>query len=213
MISTRLQLTVKNKVKLCFVCSGIPFFYLFVGRTAETEWVASGEAPVAKSDKDPPWMPKHKLMTMDLDWGRPGQVIVYDGHGPSAQDPIWNSAASRVAWIDVTGRGRVRVPKDAGWCVYRRSIRHADLGGVTDAIFSCFLVSRFEEDRVWCLAAVGIRATLRQVIDPTNGGRTVEVPKNRDESPRGLLNTGAGLLQWSRRFGRVIVPTVYSKDM
>ena len=102
---------------------------------------------MAKGDRDPPWVPRHKLTTMEWDWSRPDRMIIYDGNGPSAQDDVWTSGASRVAWIDVTGRGKVRVPNDAGWCVYRRSVKHSDLGGVTDAIFSCFLVSKFGEDR------------------------------------------------------------------
>ena len=106
MISTRLQLTVRNKVRLCFVCSGIPFFYLFVGRTAEAEWVASEDGMIAKCAKDPPWIPKHKLGAAEVDWTREGQVIVYEGKGPLGRDPVWTSGASRVAWVDVTGRGK-----------------------------------------------------------------------------------------------------------
>ena len=81
LISTRLQLKIEDKVKLCFVCSGPAFFFLFVGRTAETEWVASAEAPVAKSVRDPPWMPKHIMPTVmdELDGSRRDQVVVYEG--------------------------------------------------------------------------------------------------------------------------------------
>jgi hypothetical protein len=170
MISTRLQLTVKNKVKLCFVCSGTPFFYLFVGRAAETVWVANVEAPVAKSDRDPPWIPKHKLFSSDMDWSRQDQVVIYEGHGPLFGDAIWTSGAMRVAWIDLTGRGRARVPKGFSWCVYRRAVKHSSLGGVTDAIFSCFLVSKVAEDCEWQLTLKGIKTTLCQAVDPTNGG-------------------------------------------
>ena len=210
LISTRLQLKVGDKVKLCFVCSGPPFFYLFVGRTAETEWVASTEAPVAKSVRDPPWMPKHSVHTAmeEMDGSRRDQVVVYEGRGPSAQDAVWTSGVTRIAWIDVTKRGKVRVPKNTGWHVHRRAVRHAALGGVTDATFSCFLVSRFEEDHEWRLLGMGIQSSLRQVVDPINGGRTVEAPREH-----GIPNTAGGLLQWGRRFGKVIVPTVYSKVM
>jgi hypothetical protein len=213
MISTRLQLSVENKVKLCFVCSGTPFFYLFVGRTAKTEWLSSDEALIARSDKDPPFIPRHKLAASELDWTVHGQVVVFEGRSPSAQDPVWTSGASRVAWIDVTGRGKVRAPKDGGWNVYRRSISHASLGGVTDAIFSCFLVSRLQGDCNWRLVATGIRATLRQVIDPTKGGRTVQIPAGPGNTEVEMLNTAGGLLQWTKRFGKVIVPTVYSKEL
>ena len=68
-------------------------------------------------------------------------------------------------------------------------------------------MSRLEEDSEWHLVASGIRATLRQVVDPTNGGRTVAAP-----TEQGLLNSAGGLLDWSRRFAKVIVPTVYLKD-
>ena len=210
MISTRLQLSVKNKVRLCFVCSGTPFFYLFVGRTAETEWLSNEAVLVAKSDQDPPLIPRHKLATAEVDWTKRGQVIVFEGCSPSAQDPVWTSGASRVAWIDVTGRGKVRAPKDGGWNIYKRSVNHADLGGVTDATFSCFLVSRWREDFKWRLVATGIRATLRQVIEPTNGGRTVAGVVGSWE---GIPNTAGGLLQWNKRFGKVIVPTVYAKGL
>ena len=208
MISTRLQLTVTNKVKLCFVCSGTPFYYLFAGRTVETKRVATAEAPVARGKSDPPWVPTNKLDSSDMNWAAPDQVIVFDGNGPPSQDAVWRSRATRIAWIDATGRGKARVPRNAGWHTFRRSISHAALGGVTNAIFSCFLVSRVEEDSDWRLIATGIRATLRQVVDPTNGGRTVSAPVEQ-----GLLNSAGGLLDWSRRFTKVVVPTVYSKDM
>ena len=208
MISTRLQLTAKNKVKLCFVCSGIPFFYLFAGGTAETRWVATKEAPVARSDRDPPWVPKIKLISSDMTWRAEDQVIIYEGNGPSSRDVVWSTGARRIAWVDITGRGKARVPKNAGWHTIRRSISHSALGGVTNAVFSCFLVSRVEEDSKWQFVATGIRATMRQVVDPTNGGRTVSAP-----TEQGLQNSAGGLLDWSRRFAKVIVPTVYSNDM
>lgn len=213
MILTRLQLSVKNKVKLCFVCSGFPSYYLFVGRTATTEWLASSEPLVARSEKDPPCIPIHKLATADVEWAGFDQVIVFDGLGPSIEDLVWESGAVRIAWIDVTGRGKARVPRDSGWFVFRRSVRHADLGGVTNAVFSCFLVSRFKKDAKWCVVTSGIRTTLKQVIDPTNGGRTVEAPLSSGSESGSDLNTANGLLDWARRFGRVIVPTVYSKAM
>ena len=203
LISTRLQLIVTKKVNLCFVCSGIPFYYLFAGRTTETGWVASSESPIARSTRDPPWIPRNKVGTVDL---TTPDVVVYEGQGPSSQDPIWTSDTTRIAWIDTTGRGKIRVPKDIGWHTFRRSIKHANLGGVTDAIFSCFLVSRFESDWAWQLGTTGIRTTLRQVVDPTNGGRNVMAPCKPN-----LPNTAGGLLQWNRRFGKVTVPTVYSK--
>jgi hypothetical protein len=92
-------------------------------------------------------------------------------------------------------------------------VKHSSLGGVTDAIFSCFLVSKVAEDCEWQLTLKGIKTTLCQAVDPTNGGRTVKVPEVEGNSPDELGNTGKGLLQWHRRFGKVIVPTVYSKDM
>lgn len=210
MISTRLQLINTKKVKLCFVCSGVPFYYLFVGRSVKAEWVASSMAPIAKSASDPPWILDHKAALMEMNGSDAMEdlVIVYEGRGPSVNDIVWTSGVSRVSWIDVSGRGRARVPRDAGWWIYRRSVSHSALGGVTNAMFSCFLVSRFEEDSKWSLVAAGIRTTLRQVVDPTNGGRTVAAP-----TEFGLTNTADGLLQWNRRFGKMIVPTVYSKVM
>ena len=86
------------------------------------------------------------------------------------QDAVWTKEVTRIAWIDVTKRGKVRVPKNMGWHVHRRAVRHAALGGVTDATFSCFHVSRFEEDHEWRLLGMGIQSSLRQVVDPTNGG-------------------------------------------
>ena len=150
MISTRLQLEGQNKVRLCFICSGIPFYYLFVGRSAVTEWVASREAPVARNVKDPIWMEMHELPAMlDSEESRVDCVVIYEGRGPSCRDAIWTSGTTRVAWIGVTGRGKARVPSGSKWRVYRRSVKHAALGGVTDATFSCFLASKFVEDHSW----------------------------------------------------------------
>ena len=168
------------------------------------------EASVAKSVRDPPWMPKHIMHTAidEMDGSRRDQVVVYEGRGPSVQNAIWTSGAARIAWIDVTRRVKVRVPKNTGWHVHRRAVKHAALGGVTDTTFSCFLVSRFEEDHEWRLFGTGSQSTRRQVVDPTNEGRTVEAPTGQ-----GIPNTTGGLLQWSRRFEKVILTTVYSKVM
>ena len=38
------------------------------------------------------------------------------------------------------------------------------------------------------------------------------IPSEHDMSAKGILNTARGLLQWNRRFAKVKVPTVYSKD-
>ena len=89
MISTRLQLEAENKVRLCFVCSGIPFSYLFVGRSAVTDLVASREAPVARNVKDPIWMEMHELPAMlDSEESRVDRVVIYEGRGPSCRDAI-----------------------------------------------------------------------------------------------------------------------------
>ena len=83
-----------------------------MGRTAEAEWIASEDGVIARSDKDPRWIPKqHKLRSAEVDWTREGQVIVYEGKGPLARDPVWTSGASRIAWVDVTGRGKTNFPK------------------------------------------------------------------------------------------------------
>ena len=51
-----------------------------MGRTAEAEWIASEDGVIARSDKDPRWIPKqHKLRSAEVDWTREGQVIVYEG--------------------------------------------------------------------------------------------------------------------------------------
>ena len=125
---------------------------------------------------------------LDSEESRVDRVVIYEGRGPSCRDAIWTSGTTRVAWIGVTGRGKARVPSGSKWRVYRRSVKHAALGGVTDATFSCFLASKFVEDHSWELLGTGMRATLRQVVDLTNGGRNVEPPQEL-----GRVDTAGGL--------------------
>jgi hypothetical protein len=61
----------------------------------------------------------------------------------------------------------------------------------------------------WKQRADGFSNTLRQVVDPTLGGRMCEILVDEDDG----INTAKGLLDWkSRRTVWVTVPTVYSKD-
>jgi hypothetical protein len=210
MISTRIQLVDNHRINLCFVCSGTPSFYLFVGRKAAITWVSSGEAFIARNIRDPRFVPAHKVEVADLFMGHPAEIVFYDGRPPSPHDSLWESEASRIVWVDVTGRGKYNLRNKKGWRLHRRSIRHADLGGVTNAVFTCFLATKHAGDGDWFIPTTGMKSTLRQVTDPTIGGRMIPIPDM--DSGAGTVNTACGLLDWKRRFDRVKVPTVYAKD-
>ncbi|KAI2508968.1 hypothetical protein MHU86_5463 [Fragilaria crotonensis] len=213
MISTRLQLHDTNKVKLSFVSSSDPqVFYLFVGRKAQVEWILSEKPFVARRECDPVLVSPAKASTVTLAKDSPVDVLIFEGKPPKSDDLVWEAIeVRRIAWIDDTGRGRFRWDNKVGWRIHRRSISHAAIGGVTDGIFSVFLASRVEEDVGWCIPATGVRATLSRVVDPTKGGRAVDPPVATTGSVE-ARNTARGLLEWKKRFDKVCVPTVYSKD-
>ena len=212
-MSTRLQLRGTNKVKFAFVCSDGPHIcYLFVGRQAKVEWISSGEPFIARSERDPNLVSLGKVSAARLAQDNPVDILIFEGRPPKSDDPVWDTVElKRLVWIDDTGRGRFKCGKKEGWRVHRRSISHAEIGGVTDAMFSVFLASRMEPDSEWTIPASGVRATLSRVVDPTKGGKSVDPPVVGKGSVE-ALNTALGLLQWKRRFDRVCVPTVYSKD-
>ena len=54
-----------------------------------------------------------------------------------------------------------------------------------------------------------MKATLAQVVDPTVGGKKFCLG---EEVSKGQLNSYKGLLEWKKRFEKVIVPTVYFKQ-
>jgi hypothetical protein len=142
MISTRLQLHDSNKVKLSFVSSGPPMFYLFVGRKAQVEWILSEEPFVARRERDPILVLPAKASTVALARDCPVDILIFKGKPPKSADPIWElEKVRRIAWIDDTGRGRFKFDHKVGWRIHRRSISHAAIGGVTDGIFSVFLAS------------------------------------------------------------------------
>lgn len=60
----------------------------------------------------------------------------------------------------------------------------------------------------WKPDSAVVSNVLRQVVDPTVGGcHTFPIRKGAPDT----LNTAEGLLDWSRRYDLVKVPTVYSK--
>jgi hypothetical protein len=99
----------------------------------------------------------------------------------------------------------------AGWSLTKKVLSHAWAGGITNTMTVVYIAMRLGQTSLrWKQRAGGFANTLRQVVDPTLGGRMCEIPVDKDDG----INTAKGLLDWkSRRTAWVTVPTVYSKDI
>jgi hypothetical protein len=131
----------------------------------------------------------------------PVDAVLFDYAVPQKNHPVWtDQRVQAIAW-EHGGPGREPV----GWRVQSANFRHADLGGVMDGVFCVRLATRLEIQRRVPQEAVGVNATLQQVLDPTLSGRSCLLDMGAESS----WNTFAGLLSWEQRSHTVLAPMVY----
>ena len=129
-------------------------------------------------------------------------MLFFDHTNPGPRHPIWSAAGVRaVVWY----RGSSTATVPSGWTPWDVMFSHSALGGVTDGQFRIQLGLWDDIGFIPPWVAVGITATLHQVINPTFGGRGF--PGGRPVG--GTLNTSEGLLSWTCRHDMVVVPMVY----
>jgi hypothetical protein len=93
----------------------------------------------------------------------------------------------------------------SGWALHSLSVRHSDVGRVTDGVFQVMVACHAEIGTRPPRPLIGVSATLQQILDPTVRGRACTT----GEPGAGVVNTAKGLLNWGQRRGSVIAPTVF----
>ena len=139
---------------------------------------------------------------------RPIDVLLAVGVKRLAPAVFDSATLKLVIWVTHSGvqHPLPRTPPD--FSVVSLQILHSDLGGVTDGTFRALVYQRQSVPVSFRWNAVRVSNTLQQILDPTISGRKVP----RATFGEGILNSPLGLLQWSKRRGRIYAPSVFGSD-
>lgn len=181
----------------------------FLGNAGRCEWIITKGTPQMRKRGDPEYIPSGKDVLIETLDRKSVDVVFFGGGRPPGDPRLWqNKNLKGVVWIAKRrASGAQRVPR--GWKMLCKRVSHCTVGGVTNVSFWIGVALRNEGGLCWKPQTQFVGNVLRQVVDPTVGGRTCLPVK---ESVRRKENTALGLLDWKDRFGYVSVPTVYSKD-
>jgi hypothetical protein len=178
----------------------------FVGGAGRIVWTVGGNDLLLRHKRDAPYHREKGICWEEL---APVDVVLFQGWRPPLSHGAWSQAEVNIlVWFNQGLRRQERLP--TGWSLTKKSLSHARAGGITNTRTVVYIAMRLEQTNIrWKQKADGFSNTLRQVIDPTLGGKMCDIPGDEDNN----LNTAKGLLDWtSRRTTWVAVPTVYSKE-
>ena len=206
------------------ISHSVPYGHWLTSQNVKCIWVWAYSAPQHKQKNDPRFYKRSKfcpggsiksfkanevqifkkiLSNQHIDF------IIFENKPPCYS--LFNMCVEKglgIGWFESNNKFNVRV--EVPWKLVRHSLSHAELGGVsTLQVKWCFC---YKSDIVrwsWSNPGGGVKATLAQIIDTTIGGKKFCLDS---DVKMGQLNTYRGLLKWNNRFGKVLVPTVYSKD-
>jgi len=148
------------------------------------------------------------VQVKDLLKQQPVDVVVFSGSAPPRDEGFWTAEHLKcVVWVTERRPNKAVAPGE-GWITTYRRVSHNSVGGVTNKGAWAGIATRRKRGLVWQPGEKVVENVLRQVVNPTVGGRYA-CPIN--ENTRNTTNTAEGLLDWERRFDWVKVPTVFSK--
>ena len=188
------------------VSKGMPTWAWFVGSAGRVEWMLGGQDLPLRHTRDPKLVKYGEKGMNDLE---EVDVVLFQDFKPGTNHEVWSQPrVEAVVWLNQGLRGRDRMPN--GWSLTRKTLHHEKVGGVMNAKITVYIAMRHGSSRMrWKQPADGFSNTLRQIVDPTLGGRMIVPPGEADVT----LNTAKGLLDWKeRRSAKVKLPTVYSKN-
>ena len=136
--------------------------------------------------------------------------LLCDGPPPGRSHPVWNAQSLRYVLATNTPRRAVQ-----GWHMFRRTLRHSEVGGVSDGSFPVFVFSKLPTSSL-CFASKPAR-DISSIVDVTVGVGD-EVPPCDTKSLRvpHVKRTKNGFLSQFSLFPltscrhRVVVPSVFS---
>jgi hypothetical protein len=190
------------------ISAGIPYWSWFAGTVGTCKWIHGDEDALVHGVTKPRFVDVKETGLKELLAKDPVDVALFDGCRPGVNSPVWAVPEIRcLIWFH-SSTPRFVAPK--GWVIESHALSHSMLGGVTNGAFLCRIARRIESPTlVWPVNPLAVTSFLHQVVDPTIGG---PLSKLEPEYERRELNTASGHLNWKQRFGKVLVPTVYSKE-
>ena len=174
----------------------------------DCRWIHGNEDAIVHGARKPRYVDSNRHDLGELLAKEPVDIVLFDGCKPGVNNSVW--ACPEIEYVVWFYKNSSRCTLPSGWKLESRSLSHTELGGVTNGIFRCRVARRNEApDLLWPSDPLAVSSYLRQVIDPTLGGPLEET---RPDLEHRDLNTASGLLDWNKRFDKVLVPTVYSKE-
>jgi hypothetical protein len=188
------------------VAKGLPTLAWFVGSAGTVKWVVGGQDIPLRHPRDPEFARAGKE-----EWTRLGDVdvVLFQDYKPGITHEVWSEPKIQtVVWLNQGLRGGEKMPN--GWSLTSKLLHHDKAGGVTNGTLTVYVAMRYGSERLkWKQPIDCFENTLRQIMDPTQGGRMCEPPVEGEDR----TNTAKGLLDWKeRRRAKVKCPTVCSKD-
>ena len=173
--------------------------YWQIGKLARTRWVVSAADLPARSAADPPW-----FKSWDEVPDGAVSVVVVQG-SPTVPAGVWKDPATRVV-IQVRSRDATSLRAGTSWSTLPEwCVQHSMVGGVTDGEFVILCFTR-EGNEVPFSMPRTTKGSLGEALKATEPGKPTRVPKP------GERNTYKGVLDYEKRFGEVVAPSVFSKS-
>jgi hypothetical protein len=150
------------------VVKGMPTWAWFVGSAGKVEWIIGGQDLPLRHPRDPELSKggkeeMTKLMGVDVE--------LFQDFKPGIKHEVWSQTrVQTVVWLSQGLRGGEKMP--VGWSLTKQLLHHQKAGGVTNATLTVFVAMRCGSEQLkWKQTADCFEKTLRQIVDPMQGGK------------------------------------------
>jgi hypothetical protein len=163
--------TRRDELRFGTIGKGFAFGHWFLGNKGRCEWMVSNTEPPIKRPADPD---HYKLTSVRIDKllvNHPVDVLLFHDVISHAGHEAWNDESIQMLiWI---GSRKIRkgTKFPEGWNISLTRLTHNAVGGVTDGVFRIGVAVRRKGKLKWKPSEETVMNTLRQVVDPTVGGR------------------------------------------
>mmetsp|Transcript_13266 Transcript_13266/g.20216 ORF Transcript_13266/g.20216 Transcript_13266/m.20216 type:complete len:217 (-) Transcript_13266:52-702(-) len=182
----------QDDVSFGFVESRSHGVHWFLGNLGRAKWLISTEGQRWKQRGDPDWYNQSELQITDLLRRVPVDVLVCCSCVPSRDKDLWEDPNLKcVIWV--TDKGPIKgVAPGSDWLVTYRRVSHNSIGGVTNKTVWTSVATRKEGALLWKPVEKVVTNVLRQIVNPTVGGRKAFPVKT---GAADMTNTAEGLLE------------------
>ena len=161
----------KSNTSIGIVSNGHPSWSWYVGCLGEIRWLHSKKDLCARLPSDPPW----HCWPEEVDSLESVEIVLVQGPWPKMTNAIWKMKDLRlVLRIGSRQKERAGFKWPDGWSASHTDLHHEVLGGVTNAIYRLWSVSRLHTTKVVFEPPKGLPTTLCQVLSPQTELNLVE---------------------------------------